>query len=417
LGFIAFLFVTNAGIASPPTGDALDYRDIALAAPGLPPDEIGSAYTGRFAVHYGVGALSSGTGLSLNVAYGIALAAVLVALLAVVRALLRESPLGQFAIAAGLFVLSPYALRVYLEQEMLLQDLVFVVGVGVCLVGLRRRRIPLVLVGLAVAVLGRQSAIAVAPVAALWILADPRWRAAVAIRSRWAVAAASVLLTAALFAAVKVFTAGFTHDYEPSLLRDSVLNLVGELPGAAPELAAHVARTAVPWIVPAAVIVTLIVCVGVRRVEFSCWACLLIAVSIAAQPLMIDPGWPGFEHNEQRLAALGLLPLACAAADLLRQCRGQPMTRNRMAMAVTVLAVGSLHHEFSLVGPASLEAFLVLQVIVAVGVSWLVVRDNQPPPPPPRLLRGAGCRVYRYQPEGAAPLAHGGEFGIGLLAQ
>ncbi|MET0452986.1 MAG: hypothetical protein ABW137_14250 [Mycobacterium sp.] len=398
LGFVAFLFLTNAGIAAAPTGDAVDYRAIAIAAPGLPHEEIGSAYTGRFVVHYLVGELSSATGMPLGFAYGVALVAVLLTLSAVVYGLLRDRSTSEFAIAAALFALSPYALRPYLLQTTLLQDLVFVIGLGVCLLGLRQRLVVPVLAGLVVAVLGRQSAIAVAPVAAVWILADPAWRSATSRRPRTVAAAAAVLLTAGVYVAIKAFTAPFTGDYEPSVLRNSVLNRIGDLPGAATELAAHAARTAVPLIVPLAVIVTLVVCVGARRVGFRTWATLVVAASIVAQPLMIDPAWPGFAYNEQRLAALALLPLACAAGDLYAQWRRRPLAGNWLVLVLALLAVGSLHHEFSLVGPASLAVFLAVQVAVAVAVAALVTLNNRPPPPPaPPLLRGAGCRVYGDQ--------------------
>ena len=51
-------------------------------------------------------------------------------------------------------------------------------------------------------------------------------------------------------------------------------------------------------------------------VEF--WCAVLIGASIIAQPLIISPHFPGFEANEQRLSALGLLPLCVALAYLLR---------------------------------------------------------------------------------------------------
>lgn len=378
VAFAALVLVTNAALGAPPTHDSIDYREIASAAPHLPHGNIGSAYTGRFVVHYTVGLFSWVTRLPLGAAYAVALAVVLAFLGAVVLALLRRCSLGEFTIAAGLLALSPYAVRPYLIQTSMLGDLVFVIGLGVGLLGVRSRRAPLLLLGLVVAVLGRQSAIGVAPAFALWVLLDPAWRSAVSIRVRVATAAAAVVVTAALYAGIRAFTAPFTVPYEPSLLHDSVLKRAADLPGAASELIAHAARTMAPLIVPVALIIALVVGIGWRRVTFRCGGSLVVGAALVAQPLMIDPAWTGFAHNEQRLAALALLPLSCAVADLLGLAHRSDMPRSRILIAVGLLAIGSLHHEFSVVGPTSLGMFLVIQFVVAVAVCWLVLRTTPP---------------------------------------
>ncbi|OBA82414.1 hypothetical protein A5642_27340 [Mycolicibacterium mucogenicum] len=376
MAFAGFLLVSNSALGAPPTHDSIDYREIASAAPHLPHGHIGSAYTGRFVVHYTVGLFSWATGLPLGAAYAVALAGVLVVLGAVILALLQSCSLGEFSIAAGLLALSPYALRPYLIQTSMLGDLVFVIGLGASLYGVRSRRVPQVLAGLVVAVLGRQSAIGVAPVLALWVLLDPAWRSSVSIRVRVTIAAVAVVLTTALYSGVRAFTARFTIPYEPSLLHDSVLKRIADLPAAASELITHAARTMAPLIVPVALIIVLVISLGWRRVTFRCWGSLVVAASLVVQPLMIDPAWTGFAHNEQRLAALALLPLSCAAADLLGLAHRSDMPRSRILITVGLLAIGSLHHEFSVVGPTSLGTFLAIQFVVAVAACWLVLQTK-----------------------------------------
>src|SRR4051812_14326885 len=61
-------WVGNVGI-HPWGGDVTSYERIASAAPGLPSARLGSAYTGRFAVHFVTGLLSDVLGIGLHAAY------------------------------------------------------------------------------------------------------------------------------------------------------------------------------------------------------------------------------------------------------------------------------------------------------------------------------------------------------------
>jgi hypothetical protein len=379
--FVAML-ATNSSFSQPPSGDALDYRPMAEAAPGLPTDRIGSAYTGRIAIHYIVGVVSHLTGLSLDATYDLVSAILMATLLVVIFGLFRHLPVPAFAICTALFVFNPYTLRPYIMETDLLQDVVFVVGLGLCLLGLQRRSRAAVLIGLIVAVLGRQTAIGVAPVVALWVLFAPTWRQAPRTSNRgvaWPTALAAVTTTFAIFIGVKAISGRFSADFEPSILRDSVLTRLSELPGVTAELAAHFARTAVPLLLPTVVVVTLILIAGWRGLPFACWGYLLIALAIVAQPAMIDPGFPGFEFNEQRLSALAILPLVCATAEVLKQTRCP--SRLHAGLLVAIFAVASLHHEFSSIGPQSLVQFLVLQLVAAIAVGALLVADQRGAPP------------------------------------
>jgi hypothetical protein len=380
-----FLFASNAGVSQPPVGDALEYRQIAEAAPGLPLEPVGASYAGRFAIHYVVGLLAWG-GLSLDAAYDVIWGALMLAIFAVVFALLRDLSVSNFTICASLFVLNPYALRPYILQNNLLEALVFIVGLGICLLGLRNRMLVAVLAGLCVAVLGRQTAILVAPVAALWMLFDPKWRTS---RSpQWAWAIVSVLLPCALLAGVTMFAAQFSSHLQPSVLRNLVFKRIPDLPGAGAELSAHFARTAAPLIVPIAAAIMLVLIVGFRQVTFACWACLLIAAAIAGQPAILDLSWPGMAFNEQRLAAMALLALVCAVAILLEQTNSRRPGFG-VPILIAVVAVASLHHLYSSFGPRSLAQFVVLQLTAAAGVAWLLAVDRSKPSAPPETGKSA----------------------------
>jgi hypothetical protein len=375
----AVVIATNSGFAQPPTDDALDYRRIADAAPQLPSNPlVASAFTARLSIHYLVGLVHKGTGLALDTTYNVVFAVLMVLLLAVVHLLFRSLPVGDFAFAAALFIFDPYSFRPYLLQTETLQDPVFVLGIGICLLGMRVRSTRVLLLGLVVALLGRQTAVVAAPVLAAWVLLDPRWRSQSDGRRAWPTAAAALAVTAVLFMAIRILCARFSIHFEPTGLHDTVFNLVSGLPGTATEMAAHFARLAVPLLVPLAVFGTLAAVVGWRRVPLASWACLALCVAIIAQPAVTDPRFPGFAFNEQRLAALGLLPLVYGIAVLLGQTRRRRPGPWLPLLLVGILSLESLHHEFSWFGPQSLAQFLAVQLAAATAVAALLFWDRRP---------------------------------------
>jgi hypothetical protein len=93
------------------------------------------------------------------------------------------------------------------------------------------------------------------------------------------------------------------------------------------------------------------------------------------QPLGVSPTFPGFAHNEQRLVGIGLLPLVLAAAVALRyaQVNGRlALGRQGLAIAIASLALGSLHHIYTVAGPPNLKDFVALE-LVAAGVVGAVI--------------------------------------------
>ena len=176
LAVVGWLIVSNAKVFGRPIGDSLDYRIVSMAAPRLPAQEIGSAYSGRFITHYVIGVLADVSGSSLGLAYALGFIAVVGALLITLHLLLCALPLPAYVLCVDVLVPSPYFIRPYLQDPGSLQDLVFVLGTALCLVALLRHRPALVLAGLAIALVGRQSALLVAPVTAIWVIVDPDWR-------------------------------------------------------------------------------------------------------------------------------------------------------------------------------------------------------------------------------------------------
>ncbi|HEV3001839.1 MAG TPA: hypothetical protein VGW75_13950, partial [Solirubrobacteraceae bacterium] len=191
----------------------------------------------------------------------------------------------------------------------------------------------------------------------------------------WAGAAVAAVL--GLYGVVKVIVAPFTKRFEPSIPGDTVLARLDDLPGAASELAQHTGRTAVPLLVATALLVVLVLRVGWRRVPAAAWWLLLVAAAVVVQPLAVDPAFPGFESNEQRLASLGLLPLAAACALLAERAELDRVPGWTLAAGAALLAVGSLHHNLTRVGPEGDGQFFALQFLAAAGiaaVTWYATR-------------------------------------------
>jgi hypothetical protein len=377
----AFLLLTNYWTGLPshthPWGtDVISYQEMAAPAPGLPHIVIGSAYTQRFVPHYLVGLFNWATAIGIHPAYRILWALCFAGLIGVfARALLalRLSTI-VFALSFALFVLNPYSLRESILTPGAVQDLTFVLGLGLVMWGLLDGTFALVLVGSAVAILSRQTELLVAPVAAYWVLRGPGWREQ-AVRVRRGRAIWVILLTALLYVATDLLTSSFTRRFQPRFPHDTILTLLVPTHGHPSTLASHLGRCAIALIMPAAVILAALIASRLRgraeRLPFEFYASLAIGMGVIIQPIGVSPSFPGFAHNEQRLVGIGLLPIVVAAAIALRHGQHQGalrFSRSRVWIVFAALMVASLHHIFTRVGPSSLSMFVALQMLAAAVV-------------------------------------------------
>lgn len=359
-------------------GDVRTYERIAAAALSLPDGGIGSAYGERFASHWLAGALADALGLSLPTAYralvAVALAGAVLALAAAVRRIGLEA--GGAAVVLALVVLAPMALRPFLLVPGLLQDLVLIAGVAVLLLGLVAARPAVVCAGLALAIAGRQTALLVAPAAAVWIFAGGAWRAR-APRRRAGAAVLALLVTGGLYAVIVAVSASFTHPFSPQIPGDTVLPLLDE-PSRYGDLARHAGRVAEPLAVPAGLLLGAWLArrriAAGRPLPVELWLALLVAAAIVVQPLAIGPDFPGYAGNEERLAVQALPALAVALAFLLADTERLGRLRPAgwgLAALLGVLALASLRDRFSLVGPGG-AAFAAGQILAAAACAWLL---------------------------------------------
>lgn len=388
-GLLLFATLSNhwsgweEGIERLGEGDVGSYEVIAAAAPSFPSEALGSAFSQRFVVHYATGLVADLSGLRLTVAYRIVWVTCLALILLVVHLLLSRLRLSTFAygLCAALIILNPFALRPYAIVPGMVQDLVFVLGLAVLLFGLVEGRLGLLFLGGIVAVLGRQTALFVAPAVGLWVLGVGVWRG----RQTWPRLLAYgglVAVTAALYLAIRRVTGPFSILYEPSIPQDTVLALLPSLPGSLEALASHALRVAAPLLTPAVLLVLLTWPLAregglARSVPRECWASLLLAGAIVVQPLAISPEFPGFASNEQRTSALGLVPLVIALAfvfERLERSRRLRLTPAATVAVFTLLGLASLHHVFTIIGPANLAQFIVLQFGTMTLVGAIVLQ-------------------------------------------
>ena len=391
----------DAGIRLLTARDVGSYEAIARAAPGLPSRDLPAHHAERFPVHWVTGALSDLSGVPLHTLYRVllvaAIAGTLVALHGVVNGRLA---VGAYALVFAAFLLDPYVLRYELLVPGMLADATFVLAVGVTIFGLARRRPWAVLGGIALATAARETALPAALVVIAWIALAPDWRA-LPRALRGGVAGGVAVVAAGIWAVTRAVAGGFSapalpgvHDASavasgyslpaPSLSTLDDYTILGTL-SAPGTLAEHVARVATPLIMPAALVVAALVVarrMGVRP-PVAFWASLAMAASIVAQPLLVSPAV--LSNNETRLAALGVLPLVAALALLLE--RIGPRLRERLqgrdlAGIGVVLAIGSLHHLYTVVGPTSASQIAPLQLVAGALAGWLLVRaaTRQAPP-------------------------------------
>jgi hypothetical protein len=345
--------------------DVSYYQVIARAAPSFPDERVLRPYAERFPAHWLVGTLADLTGASLESVYRVVgfafVAAAVVATHAAIRTL-RLDPRGH-AVALGLLAASAYPLHYLLAAPGMVSDGLFLAGLATMLLGFVRGRLALVVGGLVLATLGRQTAVPVALVAGVWVAVAPAWRP-----RRAPAVAITVIAPGAVYVLLRTVGADFASPHVGDV---HDLTIVGFL--VSPSLfAEHVARTVLGIAVPAALVLGL----WWRTRSHLPRGSLLVSALIVAQPFVLGPSSAG--DNETRLAALALPALALAAGALLAHAR---LGRNETVVLVAAIAVAGLHPRytwpptFSSAVWASLVLFAAL-LVLATGAGRRFGRES-----------------------------------------
>jgi hypothetical protein len=339
------------------------YEVIARAAPGLPDTDILRAYAQRFAPHWLVGVLSDVTEVQLHTLYRIAaIACVGVILVAVHLALVElQLEVHSYALALGAVAATAYPVHYLLAAPGMLSDGIFVLGLSILLLGFVRGNVWVAAVGLAVATLGRQSALPVAIAAAAWAAFHPAWRPV-----RRQAVLACLLVPGAVYLVLHFLSDPFSRP-RPAGIDD--LTVVGYLTGVRP-FADHVGRLALGIAVP----VALVVGAWLRTRRPLPWGPLLVASAVAGQPLLLGP--LANSSNEPRLAGLAAPALAVTAGILLR---GAGLGRAETLICAAALAAGGLHHRYTIADFYSNVAWASVELISALVVVSVLALGRRAP--------------------------------------
>jgi hypothetical protein len=377
------------GIAVTGGQDVYQYELMSRVAPSLPVTEIGSAYTARFVIHWSVGTISALSGVSLELTYRIACLMIMVAFALTVRLILIRLGVTRWVLCLGLAlaVLNPYALRYYALVPGYLSDVVFQFGLALAILGTVSRRAAILVAGVVIAAFARQTTVVVAPVLAVWFLIEGRreprrW-------APWTTALVTAVAPFVVLALVGQVTRRFTSNFSPRFPEDTILPLLADLPSTAAVLADHVLRVSAPLLLVAGMLFALIVLYVRRRrsLLLDSYMCAIVSAAIVGQPLLIGPAFPGFAGNEPRLSALGFLPLVLCLATAFRGLNRRARSRPAIALMLLV-ALASLHHIYTWIGPANAAQFLAVQAsaaflaFVLILVSWRPARMAEAEPGP-----------------------------------
>jgi hypothetical protein len=373
---LAFVLLTNTW-GTDVSLDTQTYETMAVAAPGFPDEDLGSAFTERFVSPWIAGTLADFLPGDAEAWMWIVVIAAVVTTLTLVLAICARLELGSAGtlLCFGIVALNPYVLRIFLADHGTV-DPVFVAGITIVLWALVAQSLPWVFGGALVALLGRQTALLAVPAAMVWLYAGEGWRTRPA-RERRLIVAAIVAMLGIVYVALKLATSSFTYDFSPSIPADTILPIVGD-PGGLSAVVSQTARVAAPLALAAACIAGVLVGLartgGALRLPVEFWCSLLVAAAIAAQPLLISPNYEGFEGNQARLSALAVVPLTVALGYALRAAGARLEDASWWAIGggACALLVGSLNDRATIFGPETNGQFVALEVAVGVVLACLL---------------------------------------------
>lgn len=417
-GLLGFIAATNnwmsfqAGLIYARANDERAYLVIAKAFPGLPDERIADQHAQRWPVHWFVGGVADVSGVSPEIAYRYVAIGLAFAVLLVLAAVLRQlgASTATAVVALGVVAMNPYSLRYYGLAPGYLSDLAFDLGLAVALLGLVRRRLALVLLGLLLGSLARQTMLPVVPVVALWVALAPEWRER-GRRARNVAVAAAVAVPVVTYVVVNAVAEDFSHPGVP-FTRLTIIEAIGDLPDTASGLANHFAHTANAPLAIAALLIATLTLARVRELPSLFWGSLAIGLVIVAQAAALNPDpinnnfW---STNEPRLVAMALVPLAvafAAARGAVERERARPLASApaTVALIVTLLALFSLHHTYTVVSTGSKEATIALELVTALGIFIALMRsDRRTPPAVPNAPRGGTGASKRMGAGGFEP--------------
>ena len=340
--------------------DVVSYEAIAEAAPGLPSSSMPTQHAQRFPAHWLIGTIASATSTNLHDVYRVAsvlclLGVLLVMYCAFVRLGLGPRPL---VIVFGLMATSVYPMRYLLAAPGMISDAVFLLGFSLLLLGFTDRRTSLVVVGILVATLGRQTAVPLGIVAAITIFFT--WERQRRRTTSAVVLVACLGVSIAEWLVARSFATPGTADFRTSTLFGSLghpIRLVvhGGIVGGD-------ARAVLGILIPLAVIAG-----AWLRGRRPPGVPTLLTAAVLVQPFLLSPTW--LVNNQPRLAALAVPGLALIAAE---QLRNLPLANATVSVISAAMLIASFHARYSNVGLPNATVWATIVFIAALSITLAI---------------------------------------------
>jgi hypothetical protein len=370
--WIAVVVATQAwpswetGIRQLFASDVASYERIAAAAPGLPSSSLATQHAQRFPAHWVTGTVASVTDANLHDVYRVASVLCLLAVVLVMYRVFANMVLGAcaFAISMGLVVASVYSMRYLLAAPGMLSDAVFLLGFALLLLAFVDHSTGQAVVGVAVATLGRQTAVplgVVAAIAILFVWEQRRRSSAILVLST----CLGIFVTEWLVA--RSFSTPGSAGVETSTLLGSLGHPVRLLVKGG--IVRGDARAVLGVLVPLGVIAG--AWLRGKRPEP---VPSLLTAAVLVQPLLLSPDWVA--NNQPRLAALALPGLAVVAAGQLRDL---PLATTTLWVVLTAIFVASFHPRYSDVGTPNTTVWGAIDVVASVSIALALGRSRQAP--------------------------------------
>lgn len=401
LTFCAILLLTNRwlsyqeGIDILKAADTNSYMTIAAAAPALPllaPSALlPTNHTARFVVPYLVGTFAHLTGVSHERLFLLATLFFCGLVVWSVHRLLLEIGCSdsQYALAMALLIFNPYMFRYYLAVPAMVNDVVFVAGLALTLLGLVRGGLGIVLIGCLVAIAGRQNALVFLPALGFWMVMGEKWRIGGWIPSlmRFGIVATSVV---AVYLAIGRVIAPFSvRGMEGDALTGFVRWLLVPSVGKTNILAEYVLRTLICLLFPIMILLSAALVKRFRGVKITAffvwmprefWLSMLFVAALYGFAFLGGPEL--FMSGVTRYVSHALPAMVLAFAIAMKRYNLFLDAEPSLMLALGALcAMGSFHHMTTFGGTTSDKAmyFAVMYCILAIfagAIAFVALRQK-----------------------------------------
>ena len=389
------------GIEILKAADTHSYMTIAKAAPALPqlpPDALlPTNHSARLLAPYLVGTAAKYTGASVEAMF---LVLTLVCFFVVVwslhRALERVGVSDEhYVLVMATLICNPYMFRYYLAVPAMVNDIVFVAGLSLTLLGLVKGSFSATIVGVLVAVVGRQNALVFLPAAASWILFGTAWAARPFAR-RLAHSAVLVGVTVGVYAGISLIIAPFSvRGMEGDALTGLVRWVVTDGSGKLGQFVEYCLRSAICLFFPIAMLLGAAFGAGrggqmnavssaigfFRAMPREFWLAVLFVAALFGFAFLGGPEL--FMSGVTRYVSHALPAAALALALALRYSGALQNVSSPLMLALGALYfAGSFHHMTTFGGTTSDKAmyFAVIYTILAIFVgiiTFIVARGDK----------------------------------------